>query len=268
MYSDCAFLYGKIDDPKGMSCAHYHDDYEIYFLVNGSRKYFLSTKICTVQPNQVVLIKPNEPHQVTVNLNIPYERYVIYISPKLLSTICKENPSLKKNYETELFCLPEDIFNQAINLVLRINDEINRKDIHSPDAIKNIISELLILISRNDDTSNHIVNKSDIRLQSSINYILEHFDEQITLDDCAKIACMPPTRFSTFFHKSTALTFKEFLNKIRIDKACELLKTSTDGIAEIAQKVGFTTESYFGSVFKTIKKVSPSNYRKQQIEND
>ena len=266
LYSECAVAYANVDDPRGMPCAHHHNDYELYFLISGSRKYFLSTQIFTVQPNQIMLIKPNVSHQVTINLNIPYERYVLYISPKMMSKLCDEYPSLSRTPNTPFFNLPEDIFADAIELLIKLKQETDIQDTHSNDSIKSTLAELLIMIHRNNDVSSLSTSKIDMRLQNSIDYIIEHYAEQITLEDCAAVACMSHSHFSRVFHKMTALSFKEFLNRIRIDKACELIESTSDSIADISQNVGFSSESYFGYVFRLIKGVSPTTYKKQ-LEN-
>lgn len=266
LYCDCAVSYAKVDDPKGMPCAHYHEDYELYFLISGSRKYFFSTQIFTIQPNQIMLIKPNEPHQVNINLNIPYERYVLYITPKLMSILCKDFPSLKHVLATPFFNLPEEAFKKAIKLLLKLRDETTLQDSLSNDYIKVILAELLLLIERNN-TDFLSANKKDLRLQNAIDYIIANYHENLTLDNCAKIACMSHSHFSREFHKTTALSFKEFLNRIRIDKACELLETTPLSITEISQNVGFSTESHFGYIFKSMKGISPTVYKKQLLKN-
>lgn len=261
LYSECAVAYAKVEDPRGMPCAHYHNDYELYFLISGSRKYFLSTQIFTIQPNQIMLIKPKEPHQVNINLNIPYERYVLYISPKMMDDLCKEYPSIKHTPITPFFNLPATTFKQAIKLIFKLKNETQVQDSHSGDSIKNTLAELLILIHRNNNLSTLTASKSDIRLQNAIDYIIKNHAEPLTLEKCADVACMSHSHFSRVFHQTTALSFKEFLNRIRIDKAAELLETTNYSISDIAQKVGFSTESYFGYIFKKIKKKSPSGYR-------
>lgn len=269
MFSGVAVNYDSIKNPKSMLFAHYHDDYELYFLIEGSRKYFLSNRIHTIQQNQIILIEPKEPHQVTINLNIPYDRYVIYITPKLLSAICKENPSLNGKFKTQVFDLPENIFKQVIALLIKIDYETRKRDAYSPDIIKSAVTELLAIIKRNDIyvSDNNAVTESDLRLQSSINYIIENYAEPITLKECADIANISPNYFSNIFGSVTGSSFKEFLNKTRVNRACELLKETSLSIAEISQTVGFSTESYFGYVFKALKNCSPSNYRKQLKDN-
>lgn len=264
---ECAVDYEKVDNPSSMPYAHHHDDYELYFLISGSRKYFLSTQIFTIQPNQIMLIKPNASHQVTINLNIPYERYVLYISTKMMSKLCKEFPSISQTPNTPFFSLPENAFKQTIKLLTSLQHETNIKDSHSSDIVKSLLAELLILIHRNADTTSSAASKKDIRLQNAIDYMIENFAEPLTLKKCAEIACMSRTHFSRVFHQTTASNFKEFLNQIRINKACELLAETNETVAQIALLVGFSSESYFGHIFRKTKKISPSKYRNQNKVN-
>ena len=258
---DCAIDYEKVEVPNGMISAHHHDDYELYFLDSGNRKYYASNKVFTIKPHQIVIFKPNVPHQVTINLNFPYERHLLYVTPKLMDTILLENPQIKLDNKTQLFNLSKKSYEYAIKLISKINNEFQHSDNFSPIAIKNTLVELLIFIFRNHDTSTIVVEKSDQRIQSAINFILSNYANSITLLDCAKIAYMSPSHFSREFHKTTALSFKEFLNKIRVDASLELLKTTQNSIAQVAQLVGFSSESYFGYVFKEINGISPSQYR-------
>ena len=84
------------------------------------------------------------------------------------------------------------------------------------------------------------------------------------MEECANVACFSHSHFSKIFHETTALSFKEFLNHVRVEKACDILENTYIPITEIAFMVGFSSESYFGYVFRRIKKISPSNYRKKR----
>ena len=260
LHLNCATHYARVEDPKGMSRPHHHNDYEIYFLISGNRKYFISNTIYTLRPHQIVIFEPGVPHQVTVNLNAPYERHLIYVTPTLFAEILRENPSLKSIVSTQLFNLSEEHFEEALLFISKINKETACCDPYSADIIKNTLAELLLFLGRHNDTSHIVIDKGDLRIQNAIDYILENYTEPITLADCAKIACMSPTHFSKVFHKTTAIGFKEFLNKIRIDKACEWLEKTKKPISHIAQSVGFATESHFSFTFKNLLGVSPSAY--------
>lgn len=263
---NCATHYARIENPLGMIHPHHHDDYEIYFLVSGNRKYFVSNTICSLSPNQIAIFKPNIPHQVTVNLNIPYERHLIYVTQQLYSEILKENPSLKKPLDSQQFNLTKDDFAKALNFISEINEEFEINDMFSQYKIKTLITNLLIFICRHNDTSNLILEKGDLRIQNVINYIIKHYSEPITLSDCAKIACMHYNTFSAAFKKTTAIGFKDFLTRIRIDKGCELLETTNYSITKIAELVGFSVATHFSSSFRKIHKISPKEYRNRYLD--
>lgn len=260
---NCATHYGFFSNPKGMTCPHHHNDYEIYFLISGNRKYFIQNTIYTLQPNQIVIFKPNLPHQVTVNLNIPYERRLLYLTPQLFTEILNNNSCLKSIADTQFFNLKKEDFDKALSFLEKIEEEVKNNDKYSLDNIRNIVAELLIFIDRHNDTSDIIINKSDLRIQLAIDYIIDHYSEPITLNDCAKIASMNYHAFSKAFQKTTAISFKDFLTKIRIDKACELLETTDFSITKIAELVGFSSDNYFSTTFKALHKISPTAYRNQ-----
>ena len=263
---DCATDYAYIENPRGMTQPHHHNDFEIYFLLSGNRKYFIQNTIYTLRPNQIVIFKPNIPHQVTVNLNIPYERQLLYIAPTFFSEILNNNPSIEKIVNKQFFNLSNENFTEALGFITKINEEFKKNDKYSLDSIRNIISELLIFLDRNNDTSNIIIDKSDLRIQTAINYILEHYSEPISMSECAKVASMNYHAFSKAFQKITAIGFKEFLTRLRIDKAIELLETTTYSITKIAELVGFSSDNYFSTAFKSLHNITPREYRYKYIQ--
>ena len=61
--------------------------------------------------------------------------------------------------------------------------------------------------------------------------------------------------------------FKQALNQIRIQAACQLLRASEEPVSRIADKVGFSNVTHFNRVFKTLHGISPSEYRENQVNN-
>ena len=261
---NCATHRVAVENPKGMSHPHHHNDYEIYFLVSGSRKYFIENTIYTLKPNQIVIFKPGIPHQVTVNLYIPYERQLVYVTPQLISEILKENPCLRGINDLQLFSLSAEDFETALNYVSIINEELERDDAYSQCNIKTTITLLLSFILRHNDASNVVLDKADVRIQNAIDFMLEHYSEHITLSDCAKIANINYYSFSKVFHQTTGMRFNDFLNRIRIEKGRDLLKNTNYPISRIAQSLGFSSENHFGITFKSFYDISPSAYRKSK----
>ena len=73
---------------------------------------------------------------------------------------------------------------------------------------------------------------------------------------------MSETRFSRFFHRATGNTYTDFVNQVRINRACQLLMSSDRYIASISYEVGFNSVANFIRRFLEIKGVTPSEFRK------
>ncbi len=264
-YAGCQVDYVKLSSSNTMPSPHCHDHYEFYFLSEGNRRYFLANKICNVLPYDVLIIKPGELHQNTCDTLCPHERHLLNIDPQLMKTVCKENKDLSCFCDTAFIRLDEKTFKEIIAVTESIKGEILLKDSLSPAIIKNMVSKILLLLLRAKGSSNHqplLTEKNDIRLQSSIDFLVKNYSEPITLEDCAKIASMSPSHYSRLFHSLTAMTFKEYLNKIRVEKACLFLYEKDYSVTELSIAVGFNSSSYFGHVFKQQTGMTPLAFRK------
>ncbi|WP_460217723.1 AraC family transcriptional regulator [Psychroserpens sp. MEBiC05023] len=129
--------------------------------------------------------------------------------------------------------------------------------------------ELLKLLSKcsYESLSSFIYDKTytDIegkRMRDVFEYTMNHYNEQISLSAISDVANMTKNAFCKYFKKRTNKTYITFLNELRIEHACKLLSTNKDlSIAEIAELTGFQNISNFNRQFKTIKQMSPSNFR-------
>ena len=92
-------------------------------------------------------------------------------------------------------------------------------------------------------------------------YIAEHYMENITLSGTAEILGITGGYLSTLFQKSLQCGFIDYLNRVRIERACCYLEQNYFKTYEIAYKVGFRDEKYFSKVFKKVMGMSPKEYR-------
>lgn len=92
-------------------------------------------------------------------------------------------------------------------------------------------------------------------------YILEHLQYAITLEEVAEYANYSPAYFSTLFRKETGMNFKDYLLKVRLDRAKEYLKHTDESIVLISEKLGFGSDKYFRKVFKKETGVRAQEYR-------
>ncbi len=92
-------------------------------------------------------------------------------------------------------------------------------------------------------------------------YIAEHYMENITLNGLAEAIGISSGYLSALFPQTLHCGFVDYLNKVRIERACVYLEQNYFKTYEIAYRVGFRDEKYFSKVFKKIKGVTPKEYR-------
>lgn len=116
-------------------------------------------------------------------------------------------------------------------------------------------TELAFKLNKDNVESTHVIKKA-------LQYINQHFDTNISLDEVAKHVNLSPTYFSRFFSKETNMKFSEYLNMVRIEESKKYLLDLNYSISDIAVMMGFSDQSYYTKVFKTFENISPGKYRK------
>lgn len=94
------------------------------------------------------------------------------------------------------------------------------------------------------------------------NFIRKNYQKPLTLEEVARVVYLSPTYFSAVFKQQTGLSFSRYLNKIRVEKAKELLTGSGRPVSEIARAVGYLEGNYFCRVFKKMTGTTPGEYRR------
>lgn len=101
-------------------------------------------------------------------------------------------------------------------------------------------------------------------LKEAVSYIEHHYEEEdISLNQVAASVNISPSHFSTIFSKEMGETFIEYLTNVRMERAKQLLRSSTMKTAEIAYAVGYKDAHYFSYLFKKIQKCTPREFRTQ-----
>ncbi|QHQ62368.1 helix-turn-helix domain-containing protein [Anaerocolumna sedimenticola] len=129
------------------------------------------------------------------------------------------------------------------------------------------ILTLLIRYSQDESKSGEELRKKKLemkRLQDAFDYIALHFCERITLNEVAESVHMSPNYFSTYFRKATNIGFSDYIVKLRVQKAKELMKNTSLGSKEIAVRCGFSNMSNFYRLFKKQTGFSPREKKKIQ----
>ena len=132
--------------------------------------------------------------------------------------------------------------------------------------IKSYLAQLIIYIheiSKKSDSTEHYnsSNKTIQQLLEIIDYINEHYSEKITLETISKNFHLNPSYISRTLKNKLNISFAKYLKEVRIKEACNLLTSTEKNLSEIVEAVGFYSVSDFCRVFKSVKNLSPLQYR-------
>lgn len=105
------------------------------------------------------------------------------------------------------------------------------------------------------------------RIQKVKDFVDNHFHEEIRMETLSDLVNMTPNALSRFFKQKTNRSISNYINEVRIGQATILLVDSAMSIVEISYKCGFNTISNFNRTFKTLKGVTPTEFRENYRKN-
>ena len=110
--------------------------------------------------------------------------------------------------------------------------------------------------SQEGQQANHLAERAK-------EYIDEHYNENLTLQFVAEYVGISQGYLSSLFTQHLGCGFIDYVNRVRVEHACIYLQQNYFKTYEIAYKIGFRDEKYFSKVFKKIKGIPPSQYKKK-----
>lgn len=109
--------------------------------------------------------------------------------------------------------------------------------------------------------------KSQSAIERIKKYMQSHVDSDYTLMDVAEYMQMNPTYLSRYFKEKTHETFMEYDKKLKIERAGDLLTTTSMKTYEIAEKLGYKSVQHFSRIFKESTGMTPIEYRQRSTES-
>ncbi|MCU4175347.1 AraC family transcriptional regulator [Carboxylicivirga sp. N1Y90] len=252
---------------------HYHPEYELLYIINGSGKRFVGDSVENFTHGDLVLVGPNLPHvwknddrYLRKDPNINAEVIVIQFKHDVFGDHFFALPEFKEILKILNFSL------RGLKITGLTKNEVIREmwsilESSGARRITGLLNILILLTKLNDLTPlcshsfrglKHEV-KSE-KLDKVLDHIVSNFQSTILLDDMADLANMSKTAFCRFFKSKTAKTFNQYLTDIRISYACELLMDSDLSISQVGSLCGFNNQSFFNRQFKSVKGETPSEY--------
>ncbi|MBQ7050236.1 MAG: helix-turn-helix transcriptional regulator [Firmicutes bacterium] len=259
-----------------ISDTHYHNTYEIYFLLSGTRRQLVDHSIHDIKRGDLILIPKGVIHKTTPLDKNSHARYVVNFSEEFAASLeaCLGQGVLAQTFAHVKLSVPEYRFDYVLSLFDKMNDEYSAaaSDNFSATLIRGYMAELFAFICRTRRSlADSFEGASSVailepNIQQAAQYISEHFREDIALADVAARAYMSESYFSRKFKKITGLNFSEYLTSTRIKAADDLLLRTDMSMAEIAAACGFGDANYFGDIFKKHKGMSPTKYRRMHAK--
>lgn len=263
-FEDAFFHYNRaqsINMPK----AHFHETYEIYYLIDGKRRYVIEDEMYDVYPGDMILIPEMVTHKVW---NSPDTQGDEYHSRYLLTPKKEDIPEIfLPCFDTHFYRLTETERRVIMNCFEDLQRNQKRDEYTDYYNQANLI-KILHTLAKNKSSSKVKSNlaRNDIRMQEAATYIKEHCSESITLEELAKKYSFTKEYFSTIFKETTGYGVSEYLNQMRIAKSISLLTTTSLSIIEISLQCGYNDSNYFSAVFKKIIGMPPQTFRKMQAK--
>lgn len=258
--------------PTPLARWHHHDEYELHLITATSGKLFVGDWIGQFQPGQVVLTGPRLPHN-WVSMDVPpggvAERdLVIQFLHGPIETGSQHIPELREilplleraKHGIEFFGLYPKALEHWHHVKVR-------HGLARFGAFCDFLSDLAQCTDYRMLSNAPLQSMDDDAQQDQISGIVsritENLTEPLSASDLARDLGMSESAFSRFFRRATGNTFTDFVNHVRVNRACQLLMESDLLITNIGFDVGFNNIANFNRRFLDIKGMTPSEYRRQ-----
>lgn len=251
-----------------MTYEHTHAYCEIFFLKTGSCIYHVNNNTYHLTAGEAMVVAPGDSHSTSYEGLVPCERIIVYCKPEAIpESFLKKHDSISKNIRRSgKIILDKKGQIKTDGILLRMMEENNMPDEHSFELLGLYVMEMLLCLDRSGIFVCESLRVNDgisTDIADTLTYIAQNYRLPLSLEDVAGQINLSPTYLSKKFRKVTGITFKEYVNYIRIKQAVQALLTTDDSITKIAVDCGFNSSNYFKDIFRKINGVSPRDFRKQ-----
>lgn len=248
---------------------HWHTPVEVIMpIVNGYHVELTSDVHYNLRENDIIFLRPGALHHIYAQEG---ERIIFQFNMNLLNALDDFDDFFHPS-SPALLITPEDnpeIHEKCVELLVKIKDEYMNGAPLKDAAVYGILLELLVIIKRNSYNSNIVfsdVKKSKQKeyldkFVSITDYIKQHCNEDISLDEIAEMSGFSKYHFSRLFKEFTGTSYYKYLNQKRMEFAEQLLMDPEVNITEVAVRSGFNSISAFIRMFKQIKGCTPTEFR-------
>jgi len=264
---------------------HTNEGIEICFLESGDLTFFLGDEKYDLAPNQLTITRPWIGHKLgnptvevsklhwlilDVGVRHPHQEWAwpnwVILNPKDLE---KLTLYFRQNEQPVWKATPE--IKDCFVRIGKVIKEGGEKDYES--KIRVLINGLLIALLEHFQEGKILLDveltESRRTVQLFLKSLEDHDDEPWTLPRMAAFCKLGTTRFTKYCVEISNCTPMEYLNRIRLGKAAQMLRLQTDlSATDIAYRCGFSSAQYFTTVFKRHYKKTPQTYRLEKVQKE
>ena len=245
---------------------HYHDFYQIYFLIRGTLVHSTETESVSLQSGDAFILPPFSCHRITRNKELP-QFYSFSFRETFLPEDTLRHPLVRELFSNltrpHLRITLEAGQLRQLDLLLRLAlTEFEAKRPGWEALLQSLLSAILILLARAYRPGP--ASRTESPVYGCISYLDLHFREDIRLSDLLAQAHLSASAFSRAFRMATGLSFKAYLRERRIQYACALLQETDKSVSSICAECGYHDFSAFSRAFRASLGVTPFQYRKSK----
>ena len=258
--------------PTPLARWHFHDEYELHLITATSGKAFVGDWIGPFQPGHLVLCGPRLPHN-WISMDMPPQGVterdlVIQFAHEPIAHAAEQIPEL-----VELLPLLERARSGIEFFGLSDRAQQHWHAVKATRGLQRLVAFCAYLADLAQCTDYRLL--SSVRMQGEdddagtdqvnnlVNRITRDFAQPLSASALADELGMSESRFSRFFRRATGNTFTDFVNRIRVNRAGQLLMETDRAVAHICYEVGFNNLANFNRRFLEVKGLTPSEFRRQ-----
>lgn len=258
--------------PTPLARWHHHDEYELHLIVATSGKAFVGDWIGPFEPGHLVLAGPRLPHNwvstdvpeggvALRDLVIQFPHGPIASAAEHLPELAEVLPMLERaRHGIEFFGL-DDVAERQWHAIK------GNRGLKRFAAFAALLAEMARCTDYRMLSSVQMQSADDDQQLDQINAVVQRIMDDVAqplaASEIAASLDMSESRFSRFFRRATGNTFTDFVNRVRVQRACQLLMDSDRLVTHICYEVGFNNVANFNRRFLEIKGMTPTEFRKQ-----
>lgn len=255
---------------------HIHDYSQLTIVTSGKAVLTVNNQSETIREGDVYFVNSYSAHALKNNQKLEVINILFYLGDlmKYVRNL-RDYPGFQELFVLQAPTAGEEGYVRKMHLkyetllyISQIADVLLREiDQQRPGAETMVQSYFLILVTclAREFEMSHMHKESDgNKLYKAVLYMDQHFTEQISLEDLAKMSYLSERQFRRLFTQRYGISPTRHMQRLRINKARYLLRNSELNINEIAQSTGFVDSNYFTRQFKNETGISPKQYRAMQ----